>query len=134
MVTKWMGDHYVQRFAAHPEISMEVKFCADSAKALRLKVDIAKRSRTHIRDSVVRVTLSDSSTVDYGNTKITQHALKAPVFKMLKLDTIYRKRRRRRRKLVFLTLALPQPSSTRVIPAASIFILKQAIKHVNNTS
>ena len=78
-----------------------------------------------VKDPVVHVSL-----VDYGNTKITQHALKAPVFKMLKLDTIYRKRRR---KLVFLTLALPQPSSTRMIPAASIFILKKAMKHVNNT-
>ena len=43
----------------------------------------AKRSQTHVKDPAIHVSL-----MDYGNTKITQHALKVSVFIMLKLDTI----------------------------------------------
>ena len=32
--------------------------------------------------------------VDYGNTKISQHALKMSVIRMLKLDSVWKKRRR----------------------------------------
>ena len=46
----------------------------------------AKRLRTHVKDPVVHV-----SSADYGNTKITQHALKASVFTMLK--TLYGRKR-----------------------------------------
>ena len=37
--------------------------------------------------------------MDYGNTKITQHALKVPrVFRMLKLDTIKKKKKKKKKK------------------------------------
>ena len=44
-----------------------------------------QRSHLDVKDPVVHVSL-----VDYGNTKITQHALKVSVFRVLKLDTIYK--------------------------------------------
>ena len=40
----------------------------------------------HIKNPVVK------SLVDYGNIHITQHALKASVFKIMKLDTIQKKK------------------------------------------
>ena len=40
----------------------------------------------HIKKNVVK------SLVDYGNIHITQHALKASVFKIMKLDTIQKKK------------------------------------------
>ena len=49
----------------------------------------AKRSNIRVKDPAV-------SLVDYGNPKITQHAVKNVVFKMLKLD-----RRQKRTKLHF---------------------------------
>ena len=37
--------------------------------------------------------LKCQSSVDYGNTQITQHALKTSVFMMLTLDTILKKKK-----------------------------------------
>ena len=54
---------------------------------------LAKRSHTHVKDPVVRPC---ESSVDYGNIKITQHALKlARVFRMFKLDTIRKKKKKK---------------------------------------
>ena len=47
----------------------------------------AKRSHTHIKDPVIHV----KSSVDYKNGKITWHALKVSIFKMLKLDAVQKK-------------------------------------------
>ena len=51
----------------------------------------AKRPHTHVKDPVVRV----ESSVDYGNNKITQHAVKMSlrVFVLLKLDTVRKKKK-----------------------------------------
>ena len=51
----------------------------------------AKRPHTHVQDPVVHV----ESSVDGGNNKITQHAVKVSlrVFLLLKLDTIRKKKK-----------------------------------------
>ena len=48
----------------------------------------AKRWHTHIKDPVVHV----KGSVDYKNAKITWHALKVSISKMLKLDAVQKKR------------------------------------------
>ena len=51
----------------------------------------AKRPHTHVQDPVVHV----ESSVDGGNNKITQHAVKVSlrVFLLLKLDTMRKKKK-----------------------------------------
>ena len=44
------------------------------------------------KDHICMLKIRWSMSVDYGNTEITQHALKGSVFTMLKLDTIQKKK------------------------------------------
>ena len=52
----------------------------------------AKRLHTHVKDPAVHVRVS----MHYGNIKITQHALKVSVFRLLKLDAIRKKNKKKK--------------------------------------
>ena len=53
----------------------------------------AERSLTYVKDPLGHV----MSSFGYGNTKITQHALKVSVFIRFKLDTVGKKKKERNR-------------------------------------
>ena len=53
----------------------------------------AERSHTYVKDPLGQV----MSSFGYGNTKITQHALKVSVFIRFKLDTVGKKKKERNR-------------------------------------
>ena len=55
----------------------------------------AKRSHTHVKDPVVHAC---QSSVESRNTKITLHAVKVSVFRMLKLNTTQKKKKKKKKK------------------------------------
>ena len=71
------GDRYVLGFASALRFLLRHKFCTDSAKALRmsLETEVPRMQKDRLRTLKDPVVPCQSS-MDHGNVKITQNALK----------------------------------------------------------
>ena len=102
VVTTWMGDRYVLGFAPAPRFIRSQSLCRLDKSPSDETVDRGPTcahafrkityARTHARQ---RSCSPCQNSVDYGNIKIIQHALKSvrALFRVLKLDTARKKKR-----------------------------------------